>query len=149
MSPGPSPPPVELECLGGRGGVHESAFQQPAPEVLMGTIAPSTETTSVPRLYGPQKTGRDRVVGLGVEREGSIALLSPVVPAPPQPTEQVPDIGSTGTGASWPPPAPGWGAGLLQRACIRAAVLLQATRWRQSTKNRFAVGAQKGKPLLT
>lgn len=61
----------------------------------MGTTVPSTETMSVPKLYGPQKTGRDRVVGLGVEREGSIAPLSPIVPASPQPTEQVPDTGST------------------------------------------------------
>lgn len=111
---------MELECLGGRGGggVQESAFQQPAPEVLMGTTVPSTETMSGPKLYGPQMTGRDRVVGLRAEREGSITPLSPVVPASPQPTEQVPDTGSTGTRASWPLPAPGWGAGLLQRACI-------------------------------
>lgn len=111
---------MESECVEGTGGsrVQESAYQQPAPEVLMGTAAPGTETMSVSKLYGPQMTGRDGVVGLGVEKEGSIVSLSLIVPAPPLPTEQVPDTRSTGTDASWPLPARGWGAGLLQIACI-------------------------------
>ena len=84
----------------------------------MGTAAPGNETMSVPKPCGPQMTGRNGVVGLGVEKEGSIASLSLIVPAPPVPTEQVPDTRSTGTDASWPLPARGWGAGLLQTACI-------------------------------
>ena len=111
---------MESECVEGRGGsgVQESAYQQSAPEVLMGTTAPGIETMSAPKPCGPQMTGRDGVVGLGVEREGGMALLSPIVPAPPLPTEQGSDTRSTGTDASWPLPAPGWGAGLLQIACV-------------------------------
>ena len=86
---------MESECVEGTGGsrVQESAYQQPAPEVLMGTAAPGTETMSVSKLYGPQMTGRDGVVGLGVEKEGSIASLSLTVPAPPLPQSRSPTPG--------------------------------------------------------
>lgn len=73
-SPGPNPDLWNQNAVEeGWGKVQESAYQQPAPEVLMGTAAPGNETMSVPKPCRPQMTGRDGVVGLGVEREGSMA----------------------------------------------------------------------------